>query len=223
MVEDSCPLTPERERELAEQLREGGDKGRDAAGELIMAQSKWIMSVIVRLNPPKWIDPDVIFADIMIPLLESLSGYNPDKGRLTTFFETVVSRAAVRAIKKMLTANSRDSKTAEALSRSPKQESRVTDSEELVKALKELIDSDVLSQQSQVIIDRLMRGKSREEICSQLKIEARNLTASVRQIQNYVAAHLIQRDAPYEGLIPEAIVQRAKKSMTRTSAFKLDG
>jgi hypothetical protein len=220
MVENSKPISHERELELMAIFQAGGEPAREAAGELIMSQSRWIMSCIVGMKAPKWVDPDVVFADIMPTVLDSLNKYDPSRGyRLTTFMRRVAVRAAGRAIKRMVQKNKQDTLVAEHLSQSPPAESRVSDTEELGRILQELLDSNMLSQQSRVIVDRLIREKGRDEICAQLRMDQRKLVSSIRQIQNFVAIYLIQRNAPYEGLLPKEVVERAKKSMTRPSLF----
>lgn len=222
LIENSREMTPEREREMIIAVQTGTkDEKKQAIGELIEAQSKWIMTCIIKLSPPKWMDSDVIFADVMPTIIQSLDDFDLSRNtRLTTFIATVTRRSASRIIRRAVQKSRRECETTTEDIKETREDRKLVEVEELAQAIHDMLSSDSLSQRSKFIIDRLARGVTREEICSQLGATPSQLAAEMRRIQNTVAIHITRKSKiTHEGIIPNTIIERAEKAIPVRDVF----
>jgi RNA polymerase sigma factor (sigma-70 family) len=223
LVENSVPIEdPQEERALILQVQTGTKEERQyATGILIQSQAKWVMACIMNLSPPKWIDPDLVFSDIMPTLIRSLQDFDLDKNvRLTTFITTVTRRSASRIIRSMLNKSKRETDSPSEDLPDSSVDSKHGEREELVSAIHEMLSSGDLSKRAKFIIDRLARGATREEICEQLGTTPMQLAVELRKIQNKVATHLTRKaNLPAEGIIPASILERAEKALPVRDVF----
>lgn len=185
---------------------------REISGEIIQLYSQWISSVIASMRPPRWIDKEELFADVMPDVLSAIDKYDSQQGKLTTLLFTVVKRAATKSIKSTMR-YSRHYGDYESLVESTS-DTNLLEVDEAAFAIHVAMASQNLTREYRLVLDRLILGTPRSEICQQLGIHPSKVATIISRIQDMLATSISQDSGiSNDNIIPRTIADRATKRL----------
>jgi hypothetical protein len=192
-------LTHERETELM--ARYAVTKDEDCIGDLIVASELCIMRSIRSLKPPRWIDHEEVYADIMPGIVVAVRKFDPSVCRLSTYLYKLARRLASRSISRMLSSSIETTECSEVVDRGA--DGSPVDVVDTVRMLFDMIPDARISEEGRKLVDRILRGSTITDISQQMGWGRDYTAIVVSEMRDEIAWRLMKNGSSAEPWIPD--------------------